>query len=159
MNIFVLNLLLAFVWAAAVGEFSTSNLAFGFLVGYAALYLVARQQDRSGYFAKVRLVGGLFVHFVWQLLLSSLRVAYDVITPHDRQRMRPGIVAVPLDVSSDAGLVILANLISATPGTLSLDISADRKVLYVHAMYADDVEGLRRSIKEGFERRLLEILR
>jgi len=53
----------------------------------------------------------------------------------------------------------LANLITLTPGTLSLDVSDDRKVLYVHAMYINDREQFVQSIKQGFERRLLEILR
>jgi multicomponent Na+:H+ antiporter subunit E len=56
---------------------------------------------------------------------------------------------------------LLANLITLTPGTLSLDVSADRRVLYIHVMYIDDddLDSIRRSIKEGFERRVLEALR
>jgi multicomponent Na+:H+ antiporter subunit E len=50
-------------------------------------------------------------------------------------------------------------MISLTPGTLSLDVSADRKILYIHAMYIDDVNAVRRKIKDGFERRVLEVLR
>jgi multicomponent Na+:H+ antiporter subunit E len=68
-------------------------------------------------------------------------------------------VAVPLDARTDAEIVLLANLITLTPGTLSLDLSDDRTVLYVHAMYLTDPDELRREIKEGFERRVLEVLR
>jgi multicomponent Na+:H+ antiporter subunit E len=60
---------------------------------------------------------------------------------------------------SDNEITMLSNLLTLTPGTLSLDVSADRKVLYVHAMYIDDVDEVRRKIKEGFERRILEVLR
>jgi multicomponent Na+:H+ antiporter subunit E len=75
--------------------------------------------------------------------------------------MRPGVVAIPLDVQTDAEITLLANLITLTPGTLSLDVSTDRRVLYIHVMYIDndDVEAVRRKIKEGFERRVLEVLR
>lgn len=73
--------------------------------------------------------------------------------------MKPGIVKVPLDAKSDIEITLLANLISLTPGTLSLDVSNDRKVLYVHAMYISDKEKFINDIKQGFERRLLEILR
>ncbi len=73
----------------------------------------------------------------------------------------PGVVAIPLDVRTDAEITLLANLITLTPGSVSLDLSEDRRVLYVHAMYIDgaDVEAYRRSIKEGLERRVLELLR
>jgi multicomponent Na+:H+ antiporter subunit E len=73
----------------------------------------------------------------------------------------PGVVAIPLDARTDAEITLLANLITLTPGSVSLDISEDRRVLYVHAMYIDggDVEAYRRSVKEGLERRVLELLR
>lgn len=54
---------------------------------------------------------------------------------------------------------MLANLITMTPGTLSLDISEDRKILYIHAMYIHDIDALRADITDNLERRVLEILR
>ena len=73
----------------------------------------------------------------------------------------PGVVAIPLDARTDVEIALLANLITLTPGSVSLDLSEDRRVLYVHAMYIDggDVEAYRHSIKEGLERRVLELLR
>jgi multicomponent Na+:H+ antiporter subunit E len=73
----------------------------------------------------------------------------------------PGVVAIPLDARTDAEITLLANLITLTPGSVSLDLSEDKSVLYVHAMYIDggDVEAYRRSVKEGLERRVLELLR
>ena len=73
--------------------------------------------------------------------------------------MKPGIVKVPLTIQSNLGITFLANMISLTPGTLSLDVSNDKKVLYVHAMYVTDKEEFIDSIKNGFEKRILEILR
>jgi multicomponent Na+:H+ antiporter subunit E len=74
--------------------------------------------------------------------------------------MHPGVIAVPLDARTDAEITLLANLITLTPGTLSIDVSADRKVLYIHTMdLGDDPVRFRREIKEGFERRLLEVMR
>jgi multicomponent Na+:H+ antiporter subunit E len=73
----------------------------------------------------------------------------------------PGVVAIPLDARTDAEITMLANLITLTPGSVSLDVSDDKRFLYVHAMYVDggDVEAYRRSVKEGLERRVLELLR
>jgi multicomponent Na+:H+ antiporter subunit E len=75
-----------------------------------------------------------------------------VITPH--LKSRPGIVAVPLDprLTSDAQLTLLANLISLTPGTLSLALSEDRRILYVHAMFVEDPDQVREEIKNGMEK-------
>lgn len=73
----------------------------------------------------------------------------------------PGVIAIPLDARTDAEITMLANLITLTPGSVSLDLSDDKRVLFVHAMYIDggDVEAYRRSVKEGLERRVLELLR
>jgi multicomponent Na+:H+ antiporter subunit E len=73
--------------------------------------------------------------------------------------MKPGIIALPLDVKTDLEITLLANLITMTPGTLSIDTSEDKKVLYVHAMYLDDPEEYKKDLKSGLERKLLEILR
>jgi multicomponent Na+:H+ antiporter subunit E len=73
----------------------------------------------------------------------------------------PGVVAIPLDARTDAEITLLANLITLTPGSVSLDLSEDKRWLYVHAMYIDggDIDAYRRSVKEGLERRVLELLR
>jgi multicomponent Na+:H+ antiporter subunit E len=88
---------------------------------------------------------------------ANLRVAYDVVTP--RHRMHPGVVAIPLDASSSIEITLLANLITMTPGSLSLDVSDDRSVLYVHSMFMSDPAAYREMIKRDFERRVLELLR
>ena len=93
--------------------------------------------------------------YLVELFLANLRVAHDVITPG--YHMKPGIIAIPLDAKSDLEIIILSNLITMTPGTLSLDVSTDRRVLYIHAMYIDDLEGLRSKIKNGFEKKVMEV--
>jgi len=95
--------------------------------------------------------------FLRELIHSNFRVAWDVISP--KSQRKPGIVAIPLDVSSDTEITFLANLITLTPGTLSLDVSDDRRVLYVHGMFVEDPQRMREQIKNGFERRVLELLR
>jgi multicomponent Na+:H+ antiporter subunit E len=156
-NVFVWNILLAMIWVAMTGQFTPLNLAFGFGLGYLILFFAQRILGPSNYFLKVRQVLGFGAYFVRELVLANLRVTYDVITPGFH--MRPGVVAVPLDARTDLEITLLANLITMTPGSFSLDVSDDRKVLYVHAMYVDDPDAFRREIKDGFERRVLELLR
>ena len=157
MNVFLWNLLLALIWTAISGQFTLMNLLVGFVVGYGVLFLTQGVMGQSTYFLKVYRVVNFALFFFWELFLANLRVAHDVVTP--RLRMRPGVIAIPLDAQTDAEITLLANLISLTPGSLSLDVSEDRRTLYIHAMFIQDPEQLRRHIKEGFERRLLEVLR
>lgn len=157
MKSLLLNLLLALTWAAMTAEFAPRNLLVGFGLGFLVLLATRRMLGDVGYFNKVRQTVGFVLFFLWELLLANVRVAHDVVTP--RLRMRPGVVAIPLDARTDAEITLLANLITMTPGSLSLDVSDDRRVLYVHGMFVDDVETFRRSIKDGFERRVLELLR
>lgn len=95
--------------------------------------------------------------YLLDLILSSVRVAYDALTP--THHMRPAVVAIPLEARTDLEILLLANLITMTPGTVSLDVSTDRRVLYVHAMYVRDPQEVRDSIKGELERRVLELLR
>jgi len=156
-TLFTWNLVLAAVWAAVLGSLSLVNLAVGYALGFVILALVERLLGASRYVAKTFRLLEFVAFFGAQLVLSSMRVAADIVTP--RLRARPGIVAVPLDVRTDAEIALLANLVSLTPGSLSLDVSEDRRTLFVHLMFLEDVETCRREIKQGFERRVLELLR
>jgi multicomponent Na+:H+ antiporter subunit E len=130
---------------------------FGFFLGFIVIFFTQRAVGTGDYASRGWKVVSFIAFFLWELFLANLRVAYDVITP--TQYMRPGIVAIPLTAKTDTEITLLANLISLTPGTLSLDVSDDRSVLYIHAMFVDDPDELRHEIKAGFERRVLEVLR
>lgn len=156
MTLFALNLLLALVWAGWLGQWSLLHLTIGFVLGYLTLWLFQPVVGRSPYFAKLPRAIGFLAFFFGELVVSSLRVAWDVVTP--RARRRPGIVAVPLDVASDLEITLLASVITLTPGSLGVDVSADRGTLFVHEMFVDDPEQVRTRIKDGFERRVQELL-
>ena len=154
---FTWNLMLALVWVMVTGNFSGPNLVAGFVFGYAILRFTQGGNPRFvAYFGKIPKLIRFVVLFVWDLIKSNVRVAYDVLTP--THHMRPAVIAVPLEEGiSDAAITVLANSITLTPGTLSLDVSSDRKTLYIHAMYLDDEAALRAEIKT-LERRVIELL-
>lgn len=156
MSIFVLNAFLALSWAALVGSFTLPNLLLGYAMGYLALWVARPLFAKSTYFERVWRILRLALLFVYELVVSSLRVVWDVITP--THLARPGIIALPLDARGEGEILLVANLISLTPGTLSLDLSPDGETLYVHAMFVDDPDALRRELKEGMERHVLEAL-
>ena len=99
----------------------------------------------------------LLLLFLRELIVSALKVAWLVVQP--RLNIRPAIIAYPLTVTTDLQIALLANMITLTPGTLSVDVSADRKTLYVHAIDMESKEDLIGSIAAGFERKILEVLR
>ncbi len=152
----MLNIILMFVWVALTGSFLFANYVFGFLLSFVIMWVsrVGDEGSRKYFAAFPRFIGFIFF-FLWELLKANIQVAYEVMTP--RLNMKPGIVKVPLDVTTDFEITLLANLISLTPGTLSIDVSQDKKVLYVHAMYVTDKEKFISSIKNGFEKRLLKL--
>jgi multicomponent Na+:H+ antiporter subunit E len=108
-----------------------------------------------GVLKKVFLILEFVAFFLRELVTANIRLAFDTLRP--ARDLRPGVVAVPLDVTTDWQIMILSNLITLTPGSLSLDVSQDRRTIYVHTMDASDLEAARRHIKQGFERRIKEL--
>ncbi|NBC11170.1 MAG: Na+/H+ antiporter subunit E [Planctomycetes bacterium] len=154
---FLVNLLLALAWMGMIGSPRWAHFLVGFTSAYLAMYWLWPAAGRTSYFRKLPAAIGFIAFLIYELILANARVAYDVVTPGPNRD--PAVIGVPLDVTTDAEITLLANVITLTPGTLSLDLSADRKTLYVHAMFADDPDAFRREIKQGFERRVLELLR
>ena len=157
MNLFLLNIFLALGFSAVLGQLNLSGFIAGFVVGYLALWLSKPLYSNTRYFERLPKVLGLITFFAKELLISNVKVLWDVITP--QHISRPGIIALPLDARTDAEIMLVANLISLTPGTLSLDLSEDRRWLYIHVMFLEDIEQTRRQIKQGLERRVLEVMR
>jgi multicomponent Na+:H+ antiporter subunit E len=154
-NLFLLNILLAIAWAALMGSFEPQQLLFGFVLGYLVLWLVARMGRPSRYFKQLPLGIELLLFFLFDVLRANVRMAVTILSP--RMRLRPAVVAVPLILKSEAAMILLANMLTLTPGTLSLDVSTDRQMLYVHTVWLEDAEEFRRQVVEGYETRIKEL--
>jgi multicomponent Na+:H+ antiporter subunit E len=151
MGLLFINILLALVWSALTGQFTLENLTTGFVLGFFVLYLLRGVFRGGQYFSKGAEVLRFLLFFIWELIIANIRVARDVLRPGPL-RLSPRVIAVPLDLRGDVPVTVLANVLSLTPGTLSLDISDDQKTLFVHAINAPDTEQTIREIKSGFER-------
>lgn len=156
MGLFFINIVLALVWSALTGQFTLGNLATGFALGYVVLFLLRGVFGGGQYFAKIGQIVRITLFFVWELILANLRVARDVLRPGLMQ-MKPRVIAVPIEVRGDLPLLLLADMVSLTPGTLLMDISDDRKTMFLHAIHAPDEEELKQEIKQGFERQVIEL--
>ncbi len=105
-----------------------------------------------GFFVRLARILVFMGYYLKELVVSSLYVAYDIITPTDL--MKPGFVEVPIDLKSDTAIIVLANLISMTPGSLTVDLTPDKKKIFVHAMYLYDKEKFIAKIKSQLENRI-----
>ena len=146
------SILLALAWAALQGEITFANLLVGYAVGYGVLAVLARGGVLPSTLVSRTAHGlGLAAFFAWELLVANFRVAGDVLRGN---RMEPAVVAIPLDITSDGEILLLSMLINITPGSVTIDLSDDRRTLYVHVMHMKSAEQTRQEIKGGFERRV-----
>jgi multicomponent Na+:H+ antiporter subunit E len=147
------SILLALAWAALQGNITLGNLLVGYGVGYVILALLEKGGVmRSTLASRTGHAIGLAGFFAWELVLANVRVAADVLRP--RTGIQPAVVGIPLDVTSDGEILLLSMLINITPGSVTIDLSEDRRTLYVHVMHMTNAEATRREIKDGFERRV-----
>ncbi len=166
----ILNILFAIAWMALNNAYTpvdfVAGLLFGFLVIIVSRRVLTREplslqswftfSARRNYPLLVWRWAAFIVFGFWSIVKANIVMARIVLSP--QLRLQPGIIAIPLDITSEIGITILSNLITLTPGTVALDVSSDRKTLYLHAMDARDPDALRRETKQEFERRVMELL-
>jgi len=159
MRAFVYNILLTVFWMAITEHFSLENFLIGFAICFLILLLARPLFDAQSqrYFTLAWRLPRFAALMVWEIVLSSVRVAQAVLSPD--MKIQPGIVSYPLEVRTDLEITLLANLITLTPGTLSLDVSEDRKVLYLHGMFVDDPQAVIQSTHDILEKAVLEVTR
>ncbi|MDQ1197975.1 Na+/H+ antiporter subunit E [Agrobacterium sp. SORGH_AS 787] len=155
MTLFLIGSLFVIIWLAISASYTLANLLLGIVIAALSLGLIRHQIVRSDS-RRVHVIPllSLVVLFIKELALSAWTVARLVVRP--KIELKPGIFAYPLTVQGDFEIALLANLITLTPGTLSVDVTDDRKTLYVHALDCSDVEATRKSIAAGFERKIME---
>ncbi|MCD7059422.1 Na+/H+ antiporter subunit E [Pelagibacterium xiamenense] len=157
MNFALLVLILAIVWGAVTGSFGIMNLLLGLGVAVIALFFVRDRVTRPNLLRRMWRIVSLIGLFLYELMMSAIRVAVLVAAPDMGRRVRPAIIAYPLTVTSDVEITLLSSLITLTPGTLSVDVSKDRKTLYVHVLELHDEKETIRSIRTGFEAKIIEV--
>lgn len=131
---------LVVVWVALWGRFSAANLASGALVALVLLRLFPlRTSGRQGRFRPWSVVR-LAAYFVVKLVEANMVVAWEVLTPSNR--INEGIVAVPVLGASEVLTTVVANAISLTPGTLTIEVRPEERMLYVHVLHLHSIEAV-----------------
>ena len=155
MRLFLLNILLAVLWMCMWGLFDIYSLTAGFVLGYLLLGVVSRSTPGEGYGTKGWKLLSFTAYFLRILVKANLQVAREIITPG--YQMTPRFIRYPIDGMTDFQITGFANAITLTPGTLSADISDDKRYLYVHCMYAQDRQEAVKELDELRERMTKEV--
>ncbi len=132
MRFFLLNIFLAMIWTMLQGRLSAADFIAGFALGYLVIGLIQRLLGSGNYSQKVVQVVRFVAFVAWDIFTASLALAWLMLQP--KPRLSPAVIAIPLDVKTDLEIVLLANLITLSPGTLSVDVSSDNSTLYVHTI-------------------------
>lgn len=132
------------VWLALWSDLSIANVVSGTVVALAVIGTFNTWRDGRLVFRPLR-VTKFAAYFLYKLVEASFVVARTVITPRDR--IRAGIVSVPLSGCSDAIATLIADAISLTPGTLTLDVRRDPLTLYVHVLHVNSVEDVHKEVR------------
>lgn len=135
---------LTVVWVALWGELSVGNVLTGALLGLLLVALFPPSRSIRPFVRPAALLR-LALVFSWRLVAASAIVAWEVATP--RNRINEGIVAVPICGGSDLVVTLVANAVSLTPGTLTLDLDRPANILYVHVLHLRDLESVRRDVR------------
>ncbi len=150
------NLLLALAWVGLNGHFTLQTLIVGAVLGRVVLLILAKGEVLSAAdVGRLESAVSLLAYLLWQIVLANLRLTRDVLSV--RHRMRPAVIELPLSVTTDGEILLLAAMINITPGSVALDVSQDRRTMYVHVMHITTPENARHEIKDGFERRILKL--
>lgn len=153
----LVNLILAFVWAFLNNDLTPVTFAVGYVLGFVLLFLLRRFLPAPFYGRRIVALVVLIGIFLKELILSNIDVIKHVAKP--QKAFTPGIVALPIHLRSPREITTLANLISLTPGTLSVDVSVDNSTLYIHVLDISAAEEVSDDIKNTFEKRIREVTR
>lgn len=151
----LLNLILAVIWMLLNNSWTVLTFVVGYLLGFVLLFLLQRFLPERFYGRRVMAILVLIGIFLKELVLSNIEVIKQVARP--KLTIRPGIVALPIHLRSPWEITVLANLITLTPGTLTVDVSMDSTTLYIHVMDIPEAERVIKDIKETFEKRIMEV--
>ena len=151
----LLNIGLAFIWMLLQNEYTFLDFFIGYLVGVALLYVLRRFLHFDFYFRRVIALFKLLVLFMYKLILSNIDMIKIVLSP--KMNIQPGIIAIPTKLRTDWEVTLLANLISLTPGTLTMNFSENGRTLYVHSIHVPDKEKAIEEIRQSFERAIMEV--
>lgn len=153
----LLNVSLAFLWMFLSSRMNPNGFLIGFLLGALAIFMMRRFFKERLYLERLWSVFKLCILFLKELVLANIAVLQVVLKP--KLDMQPAFFKYETALTEEWELTLLSSLITLTPGTVVVHISDDNKYLYIHAIDAADVDETVDSIRNSFERAIMEVSR
>jgi len=153
----VVNLIIAIMWMFLSETYTVTSFIIGHIIGAVLLFVLRRFIPGPFYLAKFMKILKLMLIFIRELISSNIDIVKLVYQRNPT--FEPGIFAMPTELKSDWEITLLANLITLTPGTLSVAISDDNLEIYIHAMHIEEVHEEILDIKNTFEKAIMEVTR
>ena len=153
----LLNFILAFVWMFLSSNYTASAFIIGYLPGILCLFSVKKMLPGRFYAGKVWALIALIILFIKELILANIAVLKVVLSP--KLQLQPAFFKYETQLTKEWEITLLSSLITLTPGTVVVHLSDDAKTLYIHAIDADDVDETIASIRDSFEKAIMEVSR
>jgi len=151
----ILSTVLWLAWLLLNTTFSPGHMLLGAVLAIFIPWLTAAFWPEKIIINKPATLAKFLIIVLWDIMVANFAVAKLILNRNDR--LQPGFLTVPLDITTSVGISILANTISLTPGTVSCDLSADHSKLIIHALHIDDAEHMIADIKQRYEQPLKEV--
>ncbi|MFA1643774.1 Na+/H+ antiporter subunit E [Chryseomicrobium imtechense] len=153
----LLNVFIAFVWMFLSNSFSAATFIIGYILGLVMLFMLRRFFSTRFYMERVVAVAKLLLLFLKELIVSNIAVLRVILKP--KMDIKPAIFELETKLTEDWEITLLSMLITLTPGTVVINISEDRTKLYVHTLDLEDVDNAVNSIRNTFEKAIMEVSR
>ncbi|GAB3735198.1 Na+/H+ antiporter subunit E [Luteimonas pelagia] len=150
-----LSVAVLLLWLLLVAEFSVGHVLLGTLLAVVLPLLAGLLQPERARFGRTAAILVLVRRVAWDIVLSNIEVARRILGPE--RAITPGFIWIPLELTSIHGITALASIITLTPGTLSAELTDDRRHLLVHCFNLDDADATVATIKQRYESLLKEI--
>ncbi|WP_313179331.1 Na+/H+ antiporter subunit E [Stenotrophomonas sp.] len=150
-----LSMMVVAFWLLMSDSFTLGQIVLGLVLGVVVPLFAARLDREFARIGTLRPVPKLLVVTLWDILMSNIRVAIQVLGPE--RNIHPGFIWLPLDIANIHGIAALTSMITLTPGTVSAALSDDRKYLLVHVLHLENPQELIDTIKRRYEAPLMEI--
>ncbi len=150
-----ISLAILTLWLALAPSPDFGQIMLGVALGIAIPKITVRFWPRRPRLARPRTAVLLFLRVLWDIVVANWQVARLVLGPLDR--LTPDFLEVPLDIEDPFAATVLASIVSLTPGTVSIDIDRERRLLYLHALNIGDKAAVIDTIKTRYEAPLKEI--
>jgi len=153
---FGINVLIGFAWLLISTTNTAADFTVGFVLGAIITGLYAKLSgQRDFYLFRFFLFLKFLLVCLYELYIAGFQVLRLVLSP--KLNLKPGIIRMEVDLPTNFQIVFLASLINLTPGTLTLEVSPDKKTFYIHALNIDDAEKIISGINRSFVKGIREV--